>query len=73
MSMLETIAERPGLSAHFVHGTRDGPTHAMGARARDLAAGSDGRIVAATFYEAPRPEDQRGQDYEEAGIAKLLG
>jgi nitric oxide dioxygenase len=66
VSMLETVAERPGLSAHFIHGTWDGSTHAMGARVRELAARSGGRIVAAAFYEAPRPEDRSGQDYEES-------
>src|SRR3712207_1025747 len=61
LSMLEAIAERrPGPAAHYVHGTRDGATHAMGARVRALAAGSGGGIRATTFYERPRPEDRRG-------------
>jgi nitric oxide dioxygenase len=69
MSMLETLAERhPGLPAHYVHGTRDGSTHAMGARARALAAGSGGAIKVATFYERPRPEDRRGADFDEEGL-----
>ena len=69
MSMLETIAERnPGPSAYYVHGTKHGGTHAMGARARDLAAQSDGRIRVTTFYEDPRPEDRRGEDYDETGL-----
>jgi nitric oxide dioxygenase len=69
MSMLETLAERhPGLPAHYVHGTWDGSTHAMGARARALAAGSGGAIRVATFYERPRPEDRRGVDFDEEGL-----
>ena len=69
MSMLETIAERhPSLSAHYVHGTRDGATHAMGARTRELAARSGGSIKVATFYERPLPEDRRGLEYDEEGL-----
>ena len=72
MSMLETIAERhPGLPTHYVHGTRDGATHAMGARARALAAASNGSIKVATFYERPRPEDRRGRDYDEEGLISV--
>jgi nitric oxide dioxygenase len=72
MSMLETIAERhPGLPAHYVHGTRDGATHAMGARARELAARSGGAIKVATFYERPRPEDRHGLDYDEEGLISV--
>jgi nitric oxide dioxygenase len=69
MSMLETIAEqRPGLAAYYVHGTQDGATHAMSQRVRTLAAGSGGSIRASIFYEQPRPEDRRGQDYDESGL-----
>jgi nitric oxide dioxygenase len=71
MSMLETIAECPGLSAHYVHGTRDGSTQAIGARVRELAARLGGRIMAATFYEAPCPEDRRGQDYGEPDLFSI--
>jgi nitric oxide dioxygenase len=67
VSMLEAVAGRPSLSAHYVHGTWDGSTHAMGARVRELAAGSGGRIVATTFYETPRPADRRGESYDETG------
>jgi nitric oxide dioxygenase len=69
MCMLETIVERhPGLPTHYVHGTQDGATHAMGARARELAARSGGAIKVATFYERPRPEDRRSLDYDEEGL-----
>ena len=69
MSMLETIAERHRvLPTHYVHGTRDGATHAMGAHARALAEQSGGAITVTTFYEKPRPEDQRGRDYDHEGL-----
>jgi nitric oxide dioxygenase len=68
LSMLETIAARPEANAHFIHGTRDGATHAMRGRVRALADGAGGRIVAKTFYEAPRAQDRQGQDYDEAGL-----
>jgi nitric oxide dioxygenase len=68
MSMLETIAgEHPELAAQFVHGTRDGSTHAMGARVRDIAAASGGRITAHVFYETPRETEAVGRDYDETG------
>src|SRR4051812_9096900 len=72
MSMLETIAGRdPGRAAHYVHGTKHGGTHAMGAQARELAAKSGGRIRVTTFYEEPRPEDRQGQDYDEPGLISV--
>ena len=72
MSMLETVAARdPGPAVHYVHGTKHGGTHAMGRRARELVAQSDGRIRITTFYEQPRPEDRRGQDYDEEGLISV--
>lgn len=71
MSMLETIADRPDLPPYYVHGTRDGSPHAISVRARGLAARSGGPIVAATFYERPRPKDQRGKDYDETGLISI--
>ncbi|KAA2212992.1 NO-inducible flavohemoprotein [Teichococcus oryzae] len=71
LSMLETIAARPDAAAHFIHGTRDGSTHAMRDHVRGLAEGSGGRIVAKTFYEAPRAQDRQGQDYDEAGLISI--
>lgn len=67
LSMLESIAaERPELEVHYVHGTRDGGTHAMGARTRELAAGNP-RIHVTNFYETPRSHDAAGRDYDVAG------
>jgi nitric oxide dioxygenase len=68
ISMLETIArDHPGLRTHFVHGTQDGTTHAMGRHVREVAAASSGRIVAHVFYEAPKASDRKGSDYDETG------
>ncbi|MBR0644737.1 NO-inducible flavohemoprotein [Plastoroseomonas hellenica] len=72
VSMLEAIAARhPRLRAQFVHGALDGATHAMGARIREIAAGSGGAISAHVFYERPRAEDRRGRDHDEAGLIDL--
>jgi nitric oxide dioxygenase len=68
MSMLETIsAQYPELPVHFVHGTRDGSTHAMRDRVRSLAATRPG-IKVTTFYETPREADQAGRDFDQAGL-----
>jgi len=67
LSMLHAIAARPGATAQFVHGTLSGATHALGEEARALASASGDRITTTIFYEAPRPEDVAGRDYDEAG------
>lgn len=68
VSMLETIAARhPELPTHYVHGTLNGATHAMGARVRALAAARP-NITATTFYAEPRAEDLHGLDYDEVGF-----
>lgn len=72
VSMLETIAARhPGLRTHFVHGALDGGTHAMGARVREIAAGSGGTISTHIVYERPRAEDRHGRDHDAAGLIDL--
>ncbi|WP_159713931.1 NO-inducible flavohemoprotein [Geminicoccus flavidas] len=68
MSMLEMIAARlPETRALYVHGTRDGSTHAMSAHVRELTA-RHGGIEATNFFEQPRTEDVRGRDYDHAGL-----
>ena len=52
------------------HAGRLDPRHGRAGRA-ELAARAGGRIRTATFYEAPRPEDRRGQDYDEAGLITM--
>ncbi|HEY8611568.1 MAG TPA: NO-inducible flavohemoprotein [Roseomonas sp.] len=72
ISMLSVIAARhPALPVHFVHGTQSGATHALGAEARALSAASGERIKVTNFYECPRPEDERGRDYDVAGRITL--
>jgi nitric oxide dioxygenase len=71
VSMLETIAARhPGLPTHYVHGTLNGATHAMGEHVRALVQRAEG-VAATTFYAEPRPKDRRGADYDEAGLITL--
>jgi nitric oxide dioxygenase len=72
MSMLETIAgQHRGLHAQFVHGTKNGATHAMGDRVRGIAEASGGRISAHMFYEAPGEDDVAGRDYDEPGLITM--
>lgn len=68
VSMLETITrDHPELAVHFAHGTLDGSTHAMGAHVRGLSQQHhNGRTT--IFYQAPRPEDVAGRDYDVAGL-----
>lgn len=68
VSMLESIAERHrDHEVHFVHGTLDGSTHAMGPRVKALAAALP-NLAVTTFYQAPRAEDRIGSDFDRAGI-----
>lgn len=68
ISMLAALAPaKPARPIHFVHAAISGATHALGAEARALAATSGGAVRIATFYESPRPEDVRGEAYDEAG------
>jgi nitric oxide dioxygenase len=73
VSMLEAIAARqsPGPRTFFVHGAFNGSTHAMGPRARELAARSGGTISTHIFYEDPRREDAPGRDYDETGLISV--
>jgi nitric oxide dioxygenase len=68
VAMLETIAERHAdLPVHYVHGSLDGTTHAMGAHIKALAARHP-NIRVTTFYETPRGGDLAGRDYDRAGL-----
>jgi len=65
VAMLETIAaQHAGLTAHYIHGTLDGTTHAMGDHVNALAAGNP-NIRITTFYQTPRAEDA---DHDKAGL-----
>lgn len=50
---------------HFVHGTQDGSTHALGDHVRSLASMCP-KAKVSIFYETPRVEDTAG--YDEAGL-----
>jgi len=65
VAMLETIAaQHAGLPVHYIHGTLDGTTHAMGDHVNALAAGNP-NIRITTFYQSPRAEDA---DHDKAGL-----
>jgi len=65
VAMLEAIAaQHAGLPVHYIHGTLDGTTHAMGDHVNALAAGNP-NIKITTFYQAPRAEDA---DHDKAGL-----
>ena len=67
MSMLETLAAGGGdRPVWYVHGTLNRRVHAMGERARALAA-SGGAIRVETFYDAPGAADRPGVDYDRSG------
>ena len=67
MSMLETLAGGGGNRlVWYVHGTQNRRVHAMGERARALAA-KGAAIRLETFYEAPEAEDRYGVDYDRSG------
>lgn len=76
ISMLNTIvesgSERP---TWFIHGTRNGSEHTMGAHVRKLAAENDSVRVHIS-YSQPRDEDVLDRDYENSGhidVALLEG
>ncbi|RXF70916.1 NO-inducible flavohemoprotein [Hansschlegelia zhihuaiae] len=69
VSMLSALAKQgAGQAVHFVHGALSGATHALGTEVRALAEASGGRIRTTFFYEKPRPQDVKGEAYDEAGL-----
>ncbi|HUW80949.1 MAG TPA: NO-inducible flavohemoprotein [Acidocella sp.] len=68
MSMLEAISETtPDRPTWNIHGALNGRVHAMGAKARQLAACTNG-IRTHIFYADPHADDQLGKHYDEAGL-----
>lgn len=68
VAMLETIAdEHPDTPVHFVHGTIDGSTHAMGDHVKALADDRPG-LTATVFYQSPRPEDAAENRFDHQGL-----
>ncbi|WP_342593631.1 PAS domain S-box protein [Ancylobacter gelatini] len=67
VAMLEQHAAAPvGWPIHFVHGARDGASHAFGPHVRALADQAPD-VTVTTFYSRPRPEDREGRDYDISG------
>ena len=71
ISMLNAIVEsgskRP---VWFVHGTRDGREHAMGAHIRRMAV-ENANVNVHVSYSQPRPEDSEGGDYDSRGYVTI--
>lgn len=67
ISMLNTIVEagskRP---VWFVHGTRNGRDHAMGAHTRRMASDND-NVNVHIVYSRPQQQDSQGRDYDSQG------
>ncbi|MFB3060367.1 MAG: 2Fe-2S iron-sulfur cluster-binding protein, partial [Candidatus Binatia bacterium] len=71
ISMLNAIVEsgskRP---VWFVHGTRDGREHAMGAHSRRMAV-ENANVNVHVSYSQPRSEDSEGSDYDSRGYVTI--
>lgn len=68
VAMLETIAaEHTDLPVHYIHGTMDGSTHAMGTHIGTLAADRP-NIRVTTYYQEPRAEDVPGRGFDHVGL-----
>ncbi|WP_439814653.1 NO-inducible flavohemoprotein [Zavarzinia sp. CC-PAN008] len=69
VAMLHALVEHhPGAAVHFVHGTLDGASHALGEEVRGLAARHGATARVTTFYQVPAPQDVAGRDYDHAGL-----
>jgi len=71
ISMLKTLLQRSEREVVFVHGARHSGVHAMGAGVREAAQQHAARLTNITFYDAPRPADVQGGDYDHAGFVDL--
>ena len=66
VSMLEALVGS-GRPTWFVHGARSGRVHAMREHVREQASKAQDVIVR-TYYEKPDASDQKGRDFDEAGL-----
>lgn len=67
VSMLQSaVADHPGRRIWFIHGTRDGRSHAFGAEV-DALVGKHANVVRKIFYSAPRAADRAGTDFDAVG------
>ncbi|KQT42078.1 dihydropteridine reductase [Aureimonas sp. Leaf454] len=71
ISMLESLVERRvDVPVHYVHGTQDGSTHAMGDHVRKLA--ETGRSIrVTTFYQCPRVQDVLSESHHVDGLVTV--
>jgi nitric oxide dioxygenase len=67
VAMLETLAEHPGVTVQYIHGTHDRETHAMRMQVRELASRSR-KIQVIDFHQTPLPDEIVGVDFDHAGI-----
>ncbi|MEX2453536.1 MAG: NO-inducible flavohemoprotein [Rhodospirillaceae bacterium] len=71
VSMLEAIAANGSpTDLHYIHGTRDGSTHAMGDEVRSLTE-SNKRLKSTIFYLEPQTGDEQGRDYDHKGLITM--
>ena len=70
IAMLKTVLRDTERQVVFVHGARNGRTHAMKAGVRALAE-THRRMQSIVFYDAPLPDDAQGFDYDLAGVVDL--
>jgi nitric oxide dioxygenase len=70
IAMLKTVLRDTERQVVFVHGARNGRTHAMKAGVRALAE-THRRMQSIVFYDAPLPGDAKGFDYDLAGVVDL--
>jgi nitric oxide dioxygenase len=70
IAMLKTVLRDSERQVVFVHGARNGRTHAMKAGVRALAE-THRRMRSIVFYDAPLAGDAQGFDYDLAGVVDL--
>ena len=71
IAMLNDLTERaPGRTIWFIHGTRNGGEHAMGAHVRCLVREND-NVHAYICYSEPHAVDIKGKDYDRHGWVEI--
>jgi nitric oxide dioxygenase len=71
VSMLEAVAASGApVDIHYIHGTQDGSTHAMGPEVKSLTNGAQ-HLKSTTFYLEPRADDEQGRDYDQKGLITM--
>ncbi|AJA08504.1 Flavohemoprotein [Sphingopyxis fribergensis] len=71
VSIAETIAaNHPDVETHYVHGTLNSATHAMGSHLRGLAE-RHGAMSVSTFYDQPAAGDAIGKTHDVTGLISV--